>query len=665
MRSSLTLPRSAAAMVALLVAAGALVVLPSANADTSTNISHVLAGANVALGQVCVHSTYDGSWFKRTGQAKDNDDGENPQNPTGVVRDITVGTDVTHTMGPNQAYFGASAKFDKLVFDVFTPGVAGNVYWKYWAGDAKGWVTMSSTTDQLQDPSDSFKPTLPGVVWMSFRPPDDWAKKALPNPCQGGGGGYYYILAETHTEYVTYVPEISQASARLYNAHVTVKSESGKLLGGIDQSRFDVEGGSNSTIIGFKEAASGEYDLALIGSGPAREDYDYNVSASNDGYVASGKVATGRVAEDSLVSLSQSLVLKYPLKVLVNDDLARPVNNAVVKLSGRDPSDKVGNASYFAEVAGGSLSVTAQGYQSLSVNDDTKLQNINPGITAPITIFLSGTASCAGGSSISAGSNPIEVRCRGLKSPGGSSSSSTSSSSSRATSGAAAGAGSDSGGGTDSPAISSNAPEATHRVGAQLTRPDGVYRADIGRVTKDTVFEINLQDANDPLIDSLTLTFSEAADDVSVVVERSNQLDPLLGVPTPGGTIYGFLQIKVFVGGELRTDLVDTTALHFSVDTKTLDEYKQSPTGVRLLRHNGAEWKSLQTVPLGREGKQYAFSATGPGNGVYAIYGDAVKPVAPGLPWGPLALGVVLINLAVGAVLYARRERPRAQDYLQ
>jgi hypothetical protein len=86
------------------------------------------------------------------------------------------------------AYFGKTAKFDAISWDVSTNGTTGQIAWEYYNGST--WVLL---TDVLGVSN----PTFAADGYISFIPPSDWAT----TPINSEATAYYYIRARVITAF--------------------------------------------------------------------------------------------------------------------------------------------------------------------------------------------------------------------------------------------------------------------------------------------------------------------------------------------------------------------------------------------------------------------------------------------------------------------------------
>ena len=89
------------------------------------------------------------------------------------------------------AYFGKTAKFDAISWDVSTSGDSGGrIAWEYWNGSS--WM-------QLIDFHGVSNSMFTGDGYISFIPPSDWTTTQI----NGEGTAYYYVRARVTTAYST------------------------------------------------------------------------------------------------------------------------------------------------------------------------------------------------------------------------------------------------------------------------------------------------------------------------------------------------------------------------------------------------------------------------------------------------------------------------------
>lgn len=640
--------KSLASALLFLLTAGAFAFTPLATAAAGANGSDaVQLGSNALMGMVCEKSgsgpgTVPGAHYDRTGVA----------NKEGGAYDVILGDDATDT-GSDIIHFGMPYVWKELRITINTAGTQaqGSVRWEYYkASDMWGPLTLTS------DSTNHFKNI--GVGTVSWTPPSDWKANALPSPC-GASTNRFHVRAVTDNVY-TVQPMANWISATEYNLRVKVVDELNQPLSGLGSSDFTVENGTDNQIYAFRAGdEAGLYELALHG---LASDRNYDVYAVPPSFLKSGKLPTGTLSNQLTELSGTPLASSFPIQVVVHDASNQPVPGAAVTIGKTDADAAVDDVHYFKASAQGALSVQKSLYADFDTSTDVQAQNVKPGAARATVVTLGGSTACNQGTQISAGSS---VTCRGLRYNGVTSNPSTTPPSS---SSCASCSSSESASNSNSKSSSSAPASTSGGLQPRLATPTArgnAYLATFVSVEDNAHLQLNFDgEADGSGLLRVDILLATGGSEVLVVVERSDTLNASWVTEAPEGQIFGYVSIRVFVGGELQEDSADFTTLEFTVPKEKLDGANADPDRIRLLRWSGDSWGALPTDPKEEEPEAYRFVAAGPGNGYFAIASDSAKAVGFELNWLWILTGVVALNLVVGGCLYTfrRKEEPASMD---
>lgn len=135
----------------------------------------------VATPVVPYHGTFDKYWsYVASSYLDDTADAGNI-----TVNDTRMATNVGDIM-----YFGKTAKYDTVEWELTTAGVGGVLAWEYWNNTA--WVPINNFVT-------SYRPVMTGHGYVTFQPPSDWTTTTVNSEATP----YYYVRARVTTAFST------------------------------------------------------------------------------------------------------------------------------------------------------------------------------------------------------------------------------------------------------------------------------------------------------------------------------------------------------------------------------------------------------------------------------------------------------------------------------
>lgn len=594
----------------------------------------VIAGANAYIDGVCERSAAGllsaAKYYNMTMAANDDN--------VSYGGSVILANDATSS-GSENVTFGMRNPFIGLRLNINTAGTEGSVRWKYWDGDE--WKSLPL----LSNPTDHFR--VQGTHTILWDAPADWQ----PRRWAGFGGidrckdqrPLYWVMVETEALYQVQ-PLANHMGTIVPNLRIQAVTELGELISGLQASDFLVADGSDTTIYGLTEPEFGEYELALD---THKLDRDFSLSVQPIGFSRSSSIATGVLSTTLLDRTATPLVVPYPIRVTVRSDENQPIEGATVTFRDQeaDSFSTEGRVHYFRATQPGELAVSAAGYESFSTAVDTAARNVYPGSIAPTQVLLTGTAPCDATTETAAGES---VTCRGLRRTGTQSSASNPTTAQRPVSFSfPISRGISASQSNNESKTTAPAPPCDPRA----PPPDGTYTKTVDQLKSDELVRLCVDQASAAGVERVDVALGLEAEEVQVVVQAAPEFRTQWAIDgielPPGDHHFGFLTVGVTVEGAKWEGPIEATTVRFHVSHAQLAEAGLDAENVQVYRWDGEAWESVPTSIESETESDYAFSASAPGQGLFAVSGVSAAEV-PGMPVWPWVVGGLVATGLIG-----------------
>ncbi|MBI5332775.1 MAG: hypothetical protein HZB65_04330 [Candidatus Aenigmarchaeota archaeon] len=276
-------------------------------------------------------------------------------------------------------YVGMNYLFNQINFSVSTAGVnwtqslkTTNLTWQYSNGSgATDWKPLGLDTDTCANFTQLGNCT---VAWVTL---SDMATQAI------NGSTYYWIRVNVTNGSAAYstVPRFGQISLIEWNVNLTVRSELGVGLSGLNLNSFATNGTGGVVDQRTINGASGIYQLALM-TGET-----HAVTVTKSGYV--NATVNTAVLNSSLYQFGNSHNMSFGLKVILADELGTNVTGVGAAFRGTSPNTTVVTSLYFDDTSGtgGGLNISKDGYVQTNITNSA-LSNITTSAASQVVITL-------------------------------------------------------------------------------------------------------------------------------------------------------------------------------------------------------------------------------------------------------------------------------------
>ena len=185
------------------------------------------------------------------------------------------------------------------------------------------------------------------------------------------------------------------------------------------------------------------------------------------------------------------------------------------------------------------------------------------------------------------------------------------------------------------------------------------YTGRVQGVTEATHVVLRLDGVGEHLLESVDVLVGSPAEELDLIVEPRAEWNGDWANPPPYGTLVAAVQLDIVRAGEAPRIGADFTTLTFRLTKEDLVHAAVEAEEVRVARWTGTNWLDLPTALVWEETAGYRFSASGPGDGLFAIHaaGQGYPGDASMMELGWIVGGVIGLNALVGVVLFKLRDR--------
>ncbi len=219
-------------------------------------------------------------------------------------------------------YVGSYSPFDTIYFDVTTSSSGSRSCFKtltckqvdleYYNGLTDAWESITYT-----DNTNNLKKI--GINSFEFDFPDAWYDSSNVNIKVGHSTSYesdemYFVRLKTKSDvsFSSYL-YVAEVAVRSYNLNLLVTDELGNVISDLEESDFELSGGTSNDIAGFLNAGDGIYKFALD---LEQSDGNYNLQVQKDDFVHE-TVATGTMSSTTTDSWA---ILEYTHRINIEDE---------------------------------------------------------------------------------------------------------------------------------------------------------------------------------------------------------------------------------------------------------------------------------------------------------------------------------------------------------